>query len=358
MYIIVFLFAFLLFNAIILAHEWGHYITAVKFGVRVNEFSLGMGPKILKVKKNDTVYSLRLFPIGGFCAMEGEEKNSDDKDHSFREKKAWQKIIIVSAGAIMNLIVGFFLSILVTSLQKDIFGTKISSFREGAVSNLNDGLRVGDEIMMINGYKVHIDQDITVAFALSHSNIFNIDVVRNGEFISLKDVKFETREVEGKTGIYVDFSLCKEDRNFINIMNYSATNVGSTVRITFHGLIGLIMGRFTLRDMAGPVGVASFVGRITNEHLKEDNKNIFPAIFSIISFMMMISISLGVFNLIPFPALDGGRIALMIPELIFNKRINEKFEEVFNTVGFSLLMILAFVVTCSDILKIVKGVWS
>lgn len=355
MYIIVFLFAFLLFNAIILAHEWGHYITAVRFGVRVNEFSLGMGPRILKMKKNDTVYSLRLLPIGGFCAMEGEDKNSDDKDHSFREKKAWQKIIIVSAGTIMNIIVGFFLSVVVTSFQKNLFKTQISSFRDGAVSNLNGGLRVGDEIMKINGYKIHIDQDIAVAFALSRSNVFDVDVVRNGEFIKLKDIKFETREVDGKTGIYVDFDLCKENKNFINVMNYSATNVGSTIRTTFHGLVGLIMGRFTLKDMTGPVGIASCIGQITGEHLKEDKKNIFPAIVSIVSFMMMISVSLGVFNLIPFPALDGGRIALMIPELIFNKRISEKFEEVFNTVGFSLLMILAFIVTCSDILKIVKG---
>lgn len=355
MYIIVFLFAFFLFNAIILAHEWGHYITAVKFGVRVNEFALGMGPRIFKIKKGDTIYSIRILPIGGFCAMEGEDKNSDDKNHSFREKKAWQKIIIVSAGAIMNVFVGFLLSISVTVLQKDLLGTKIDSFRENSVSNLAGGLRVNDEIMRINGYKIHTDQDISVAFALSRSNLFDIDVFRNGEFVRLKNVKFDTRKVGEKVGIYLDFNLRKEDKNFINVMNYSAASVGSTVRTTFRGLVGLIKGEFTLKDMAGPVGVASCIGQITDEHLKEDKKNIFPAMFSILSFMMMISISLGVFNLIPFPALDGGRIALMIPELIFNKKVSEKFEGVFNTVGFSLLMILAFVVTCSDILKIIKG---
>ena len=355
MYIIVFLFASLLFNAIILAHEWGHYITAVKFGVRVNEFALGMGPRIFKIKKGDTIYSIRILPIGGFCAMEGEDKNSDDKNHSFREKKAWQKIIIVSAGAIMNVFVGFLLSISVTVLQKDLLGTKIDSFRENSVSNLSGGLRVNDEIMRINGYKIHTDQDISVAFALSRSNLFDIDVFRNGAFVRLKNIKFDTRKVGEKVGIYVDFNLRKEDKNFVNVMNYSAASVGSTVRTTFRGLVGLIKGEFTLRDMAGPVGVASCIGQITDEHLKEDKKNIFPAMFSILSFMMMISISLGVFNLIPFPALDGGRIALMIPELIFNKKVSEKFEGVFNTVGFSLLMILAFVVTCSDILKIIKG---
>lgn len=356
MYIIAFLFAFLLFNTIILAHEWGHYITALKFGVRVNEFSLGMGPRIFKVKKNDTVYSLRLLPIGGFCAMEGEEKSSDDKEFSFREKKAWQKIIIVSAGAVMNITVGFLLSILVNSFQHSLFGTKISSFKEGSVSNSNGGLRINDEIITINGYKIHIDQDILVAFALSRSDVFDIEVFRNGEFIKLKNVKFEAQKIGEKVGICVDFNLRKEDKNFVNIMNYSAAHVGSTVRTTFRGLVGLIKGEFSIRDMAGPVGVASCIGQITDERLKEDKKNILPAMFSVLSFMMMISVSLGIFNLIPFPALDGGRIALMIPELIFNKKVSEKFEGVFNTVGFSLLMILAFVVTCSDIFKIVKGV--
>ena len=355
MYFLVFIFAFVMFNLIILAHEWGHYITAIKFGVRVNEFALGMGPQIFKIKKNDTVYSIRAFPIGGFCAMEGEEKTSDDKKHSFREKSAWKRMIIISAGAIMNIIVGFFLSVFVTSFQKDIFSTRISSFSKDAVSNSSNGLRVNDEIISINGYKTHIDQDIIVAISLSSGSNLKIDVIRNGEFVRLENVSFNTREVNGKKVADLDFSLCRKEKNFINTMIYSSTNVGSTVRTTWMGLIGLIRGKFTIKDLAGPVGLASCVGTITDEHLKNDNKNIFPAMMNIVSFMMMISISLGVFNLIPFPALDGGRILLLIPELVAKKKVSEKMEEVFNTIGFSFLMILAIIVTCSDVLKIIKG---
>lgn len=358
--IIISVFAFFLFNFVIMAHEWGHFITAKKFGVKVNEFAIGMGPKVLKFERGETLYSLRLLPIGGFCALEGEEspegKDSKkgeqevkkvDPKRSFKNKPAWQRAIIMVAGVFMNMVVGILLSILLTSMKANIYGTKIGGFAE-SYSVSSDGLKIGDELVSIDGYKTHVSRDVRFAAGVSNDNKCEVDVIRNGHLVHLKDVSFTVTDAEGNKslGIYLDTI----EKNFINVVSYAFADVGALIRNSVSSIVGLIGGKFSLKDVTGPVGIATQIGGIASRE-----KSLLPAMLNITSFMMMISISLAVFNLLPFPALDGGRIIMLIPEAITGKPVNAKAEEIINTVGIVLLMLLTILITYNDIISLFKG---
>ena len=364
--LIVYLFAFLLFNFVIMAHEWGHFITAKKFGVKVNEFAIGMGPKIIKFERGETTYSLRLFPVGGFCALEGEEdsekydknKNSkndtkkSDAKRSLRAKPAWQKAIIMIAGVFMNFLVGVILSIFLTSAKGNIYSTKIRSIvtSSGEYIESENLLKPGDEIIAIDGYKVHVLRDISFAATISNDNQFQIDVIRDGKFTSLKDVSLVSTDAEGNKQLAITFETM--EKNFINIVNYAFTDVGSLIRNSWNTVIGLIKRKISIKDLSGPVGIATQIGGIASQE-----KNLGPALLRITTFMMMISISLGVFNILPFPALDGGRVVMLIPEVVTGKPVNQKVEEIINTAGIILLIGLMIFVTYNDVKDIIMSIF-
>ena len=363
---IVYIFAFLLFNFVIMAHEWGHYITAKKFGVKVNEFAIGMGPKIIKFDKGETTYSFRLLPIGGFCALEGEEdseknnnkinKNNNQENNtnrSLRSKPAWQKAIIMIAGVFMNFLVGVILSIFLTASKENIYSTRISSITaiSGEYIESENLLKVGDEIVSIDGYKIHVPRDISFAATVSNDNQFQIDIIRDGKLISLKDISLVSTNAEGERSLAIAFETI--DKNFINIVNYAVTDVGSLIRNSWDTIIGLVKRKILLKDLSGPVGIATQIGGIASQE-----KNLGPALLRITTFMMMISISLGVFNMLPFPALDGGRVVMLIPEVITGKPVNQKVEEIINMIGVILLISLMIFVTYNDVKNAVITIFN
>ena len=338
----------LLFLLIITFHEFGHFITAKMSGVQVNEFSIGMGPKIFKFKKGSTLYSFRLFPIGGFCAREGEDGLSDNKN-AFVNKSVGKRIIIVTAGAFMNIVLAILL-MMITLLQQNYFAsTQIAKFSDDSLID-KSGLQVGDTIKSIDGYKIYTYTDL--AFALALNNNFKADIVvnRNGTNFDLKNVEFKTREDEnGKKIIERDFYVQPIEKNFFTFFSQTFKEIGSHIRIAYVSLFKLIRGEFGLNTVSGPVGIAAVISNAAAEGLEV---NFLHALNNIITIMMVISISLGVMNLLPFPALDGGRLIFLIIEAVTKKKVNPKYEEMIHKSGLIILMFFAVIIAFSDIYKL------
>ncbi len=329
-------------------HELGHFFWAKKFGVKVNEFALGMGPKIFKIQRGETLFSLRALPIGGFCEMEGEDTDSNDP-RSFGQKKAWQKFIIVSFGAIMNLVLGFIMTIFLLAQSPKFITTTIDSFGENSVSSTH-GLMVGDEILSVNGAPIFTYKDLYFDLSIDEKNSFDIKVKRNGQTVELKDINFETVSTDnGKPATKIDFKLKTTDKNFISLITQTWYDTLSTVKIVWVSLVGIITGRFAVSNMAGPIGMASAIGKAASTGLET---SVIDAINNIVSIMAMITINLGIVNLLPLPALDGGRLIFLLIEMITRKKINPKYEGLIHALGFFLFIALMIYISYSDILRL------
>lgn len=343
-----FLVAILFFGLLISIHELGHFTFAKLFKVKVNEFALGMGPAIFKKKKGDTTYALRLLPIGGYVSMEGEDEESTD-ENAFNRKKVWQKIIIVAAGAIMNLILGVVIVATCLSME-DLIGTnQIHSFEKNAVSQ-QSGLEVGDQILEINGHRVFSDMDISFLMTRSEDGIYDMTVRRDGEKVELSDVKFETTVEQGYTLIKYDFIIRGVEPNFLNVVTNAFKQTASIGRLVWLSLFDLVTGKFGLSDLSGPVGTVNILADITSSAV-ESRANLISAL----TLMAFVSINIGIFNLLPLPALDGGRLFFLAVEGIRRKPINPKYEGYVHGAGLVLLLLLMVVVTFNDILNLIKN---
>ena len=348
MNIVLIIIGILLFNLIVFVHEFGHFSWAKKFGVKVNEFALGMGPRILKFKKGETIFSLRAFPIGGFCDMEGEEEAIDSPE-SFGKKPAWQRFIIVCFGAIMNIILGFIMSGILLAQNPYFISMKISKFSQNAVSCSN-GLEKGDTIIKIDGSSVHNFKDLAFNLTAYGKEKFDISVIRNGEKLVLKDIAFPTKiDGNGKHSPYLDFALEPIEKNFVTLITQIWYDVTSTTKIIWSGIIGLLSGGISISDMSGPIGIANMIGEATNEGLKI---SFLAAFNNILGIMMALTINLGIVNLLPLPALDGGRLIFLLFEMITRKKIKEKYEIWIHALGFALFVALTVYVFYNDIMKI------
>ena len=343
-----YLVAILFFGFLIASHELGHFSFAKLFKVTVNEFSLGMGPAVFKRKKKGTTYALRIFPIGGYVSMEGEDEESED-ENAFCRKKVWQKIIIVAAGAITNLLVGLILISIVLSME-DLIGTNvIRNFYEGATSE-QTGLKEKDEILSIDGHRVFSDTDISFLMARSDDGVFDMTVLRDGKKTELHDVKFKGEKEDKYTVIEYDFVILGEEPTFSNVLTNSFKRSVSIVRVVWLSLFDLVTGRYGLTDLSGPVGTVNVIADAT-ESAVSSKENLMSAL----EMMALISINIGVFNLLPLPALDGGRLFFLCIEGIRRKPINPKYEGLVHAIGLILLLGLMLVVTFNDILTIVRG---
>ena len=332
----------LLFGVLIFIHEFGHFITAKLSGVKVNEFALGMGPVIWKTRKKDTQYALRLLPIGGFVSMEGEDEESEEEG-SFSKARVWNKILIVTAGALMNLILGFLLLVIVVSQQSAIGTTTIARFEEGATSS--QLLQVDDKILKINGSSINIDYDIIHTMMRDSDGSVDMVVLRDGQKVELTGVPFSTEQMEdGTVTTTLDFKVYGREKTVGGVLRQAFFYTGTVAKLVWTSLIDIVTGKFGINQLSGPVGVASAVGEASSMGLS--------------SFLMLaafITINLGVLNLLPIPALDGGRLLFLLIEAVRGKPVNPKYEGYVHALGFVLLFGLMIVVTFNDIVRLFRG---
>ena len=334
----------------IFIHEFGHFFTAKMCGVRINEFAIGMGPTLFHTQKGDTKYSLRLLPIGGFCAMEGEDENSDDT-HAFNKKPVWQKMLIVVMGAVMNIVLGLVLMMILLGQQSAFNSTTIAAFTKNSAFQAA-GMRIGDKFVSVDHYHISGDKDLSFALATANPSSVDIAVKRDNKTLTFNDVKLHSQTVSGKKYVSLDFYVAPIHKNFGTLIAKSCQDTVSVVRLVWYSLISMLSGKYSLNDMAGPVGAADVIGQAVTAGLKQ---NFLAGLNNVIYIMTMFTVNLGVFNLIPFPALDGGKFFLFIIEAIRRKPINEKYVGIVDTVGFALLMGFMLIVTYSDILRIATG---
>lgn len=342
------MFALLFFGVIIMIHECGHFACAKLFKVKVNEFSLGMGLALFKRKKGDTLYAVRLFPIGGYVAMEGEDDASED-DRAFNKKPVWQKMIIVVAGALMNLILGFILMVLLLTTSTDLIGTNtIKEFYPDAVSS-QYGLQAGDRFVEIDGHHVWSELDLSFLMSRSQDGVFDFVVERNGEKVTLNDVHFATEQQNGITLIQYDFIIIGEQPGFLNIVKNAFTQSASIVRMVWLSVFDLVTGRYGMSELAGPVGTVDIIADVTAQAVSSGS------LTNLLTIMAFITINVGVANLLPLPALDGGRFLFLAIEAVRRKPVNPKYEGYVHAAGLALLLLLMVVVTYNDIARIVHG---
>ena len=327
--------AILIFGVLIAVHELGHFLAAKACGVRVNEFSIGMGPTILHKTKGDTTYSLRLLPIGGFCAMEGEEEDSNDPT-ALNNQSFWKKLIIFAAGAFMNFLTGLIIIVALYAGAKAFYVPVITDFADGCPLQSESGLQVGDRLVSIDGERVYVYSDVSLLLGRNKTGVFDLKVKRDGQTVTLKDFPMERAEYTDQQGqTYTGFGL---------MFGAEEATVGSRLRYSWTGEAGL-------KDVSGPVGIVS-----TITDVGEQAESTSAAVENIAYLAALVAVNLAVMNLLPLPALDGGKIFFLVVNalcmLTIRKKIPAKFESYVHLAGFALLMLLMLVITFQDVWKL------
>ena len=423
--------AIVLFLLVILIHEFGHFSFAKLFGVKVNEFAIGMGPKLFGRKKGETEYSLRLIPFGGYCAMEGEDEESSD-ERAFSRQKVWKRIIIVVAGAVFNIILGLIFMIIIQGQQELYASNTITGFYPTVVSasdytdalasdsdmvfycylehydrttgdysvdhyelvkNEGDatltgmegityaalleqgyepgvvheedaatncyilrqatssysGLKYGDTIWSVNGSRALCFNDAYFEMAIDQDNTVDMVVIRDGEKVELTGIRFDRSEAGYSV---LDFTVDPIERTFGTVLSQTVLEAQYMIRSVYKSLFMLVTGRVPVSEMSGPIGIASAIGEVASVGFES---SIMDGINNILYLMALITFNLGIVNLLPLPALDGGRLIFLIVEGIRRKPVPAKYEGVIHMIGFALLMILMVFIAFSDIVKLVNG---
>lgn len=335
------LLAILMFGFLIFIHEFGHYTAARIFRVTINEFAIGMGPKLLSriSPKTGIRYSLRALPIGGYVAMVGEDEESDDPG-ALCAKPVWQRIIITAAGAAMNLLIGFLVMTILVSFST-LGGTVVADFFEGATSS-SYGLQVEDRIVKIDDTRVHTATDLVYTIMHDARGPVDVTVERGGQMLVLEDVQFPNFTEAGHIYGDRDFYVYAVEKTPLTVAHQAFWQSVNTVQMIWDSLYDLVFGEYTVEDLSGPVGVTQAI----TEAAEQGSYN-FGFMF------VFISVNLGIFNLLPLPALDGGRLLFQFIELIFRRPINRTVEGYIHFAGIMLLMLLMVFVTFQDISKLI-----
>ena len=346
--------AILVFGVLIAVHELGHFMAAKACGVRVNEFSIGMGPALWKKQKGETQYSLRLFPVGGFCAMEGEEEDSDDPT-ALNNQGFWAKLLIFAAGAAMNFIAGLLIILVLYADAQAFYVPVVAGFAEGCPLESADGLQEGDRLLCIDGEKVYVYSDISLLMGLNKTGAFDLQIERNGEVITLRDFTMERREYTDQNGkAYTGYGLYfgAEEATLGRKLSYSWNNAMDFARLVRLSLQMLVTGQAGVKDLSGPVGIVS-----TMTQVGEQAATTRAAVENIAYLAALIAVNLAVMNLLPLPALDGGKIFFLVINAVsmqlFKKQIPAKYENYIHFAGLILLLALMAVITFSDVWKLI-----
>ena len=320
------------FGIVIFIHELGHFLTAKFSGIQVNEFALGMGPTLFSFTRGGTKYGLRLFPIGGFVSMEGEDEESEEAG-SFTKAPVGNRILVTVAGAVML--------VCVVCSQQLISTRTVAEFYEGS-STQQSGLQVGDTIVAVNGRRCFIANDIIYEFARTQQGQADLTVLRDGKRVQLDNVVFDTYEENGVNQLVIDFKVLGEKKTVGSVLKEAGNWTLSLGRMVVLSLTDLITGRIAVNNLSGPVGIVSAISEASSLGLS-----------SLLMLLALITINLGIFNLLPIPALDGGRLVFLIIETIRRKPISQKYEIAINAAGFILLIGLMIFATFNDITKLI-----
>lgn len=333
--------ALLVFGCLIFIHEFGHFICARIFGVTIKEFSVGMGPKIFTKTsdKSGTAYSLRLLPIGGYVSMEGEDEASSDIN-AFGNKAVWKRIIITVAGAVMNVLLGIILMFIMVFATKSLASNVIAEFREDAVSS--SALQVGDRIVKVENVGVNTGNELVYEIMHKGAKPIDLTVIRNDQRIIVEDVAFGSETEAGYTFGMVDFYVYSEKATFPNLLKHAFFRSVSTVKMIWDSIVDLLSGKYGIDAVSGPVGATTAIGDAASQGGT-----------SFLYMVVVITMNLGVMNLLPFPALDGGRLIFLIIELIRRKPMKPEIEGYINFAGLIVLFALMILITFKDIIGLI-----
>ena len=349
------IFAILLFSVLIFVHELGHFAAAKLSGVQVNEFSMFMGPAIWKKQVGETLYAIRCIPIGGYCAMEGEDGGSDNP-RAFDKAAWWKRLIILAAGAAMNFLIGVLLMVIVCLPVKQAVIPVIASFEDYATANGEDGLQPGDRIIEVDGEKLYSYSDFSMILTLNPGDVHDITVKRNGETVVLQDFLLEKHEVilpDGTAALRYGMNFTLSTPTFGEKLAMAWNQSLDTVRMVRLSLQMLFSGKVGIKDMSGPVGIVS---EMSNVAAASDSW--ISALLNMLYFGGFIAINLAVMNMLPIPALDGGRIVCLLittaVEAITKKKINPKYEGYLHGAGMILLLALMAIIMFKDVIFLFK----
>ena len=348
-------FAILLFSFLIFIHELGHFVAAKLSGVQVNEFALFMGPAIWKKQIGKTLYTIRTIPIGGYCAMEGEEEETDNPA-AFTKAAWWKRLIILVAGASMNFLAGVLLFTIVFMPAQQIVVPAINTITDCSLLDEN-GLQQGDLFLEIDGEPVYVHTDVDVLLTISTKDIHDVVVLRNGEKISLPDSlePHTCLDEKGQEYVHYGFSYGNiQPLDFAGKLDYIWKNVINSVRNVRLSMQMIVSGQAGLKDVSGPVGIVSKMN-----DMAEQSQDSFSAMMNMLYFGGFIAINLAVMNLLPIPALDGGRMVGVVIsaayESITKKRLDPKYEGIVHAVGMVLLLVLMAIIMFKDVFTIFMG---
>ena len=344
------LLAILAFGFLIFTHELGHFLAARAFGVTVKEFCIGFGPKLLwyTSKKTGIKYALAALPFGGYVSREGEDAESEDPN-ALHKKAAWKRLIIMAAGGVVNLITGFLL-IIVLVCNMPLGSTVVAEHPEELKGNYSTAevLLKGDRILSVAGQRVHISDDLFYQIMRYGCEPVEVEVQRGGKTITLT-VQFPTRETDGQVIGDTDFRVYAEpDRSFGTVVKHAFYRSVNTVEIVWESIIDLIRGRYSFEAVSGPIGITETIGTAVGQ----EGASFGQRALMFCNLFAMISVNLGVVNLMPLPALDGGRILCLLIEVIIRRPLPQKVEGMIHGIGIAVLFLLMIVIAVKDIFAI------
>jgi regulator of sigma E protease len=379
-FIITILAALLVFSAVIAIHEFGHFAVAKLCGIQVNEFSIGMGPVLWKKNHKGTQYSLRALPVGGFVALEGEESPesqqaeaardarednfssskhdlnifSTESDGEVQEKPTgiplneapvWQRALVMVAGAFMNFVLGFVVLVILIAAQNEPITSKtIYAIQDGALCG-QTGLQAGDKVLAVNGRRCFVANDILYELVRTRSYSADFTVLRDGQKVQLPGVQFDTwQDDKGETHMSIGFSVYGLEKTPGNVLREAGNSVLYYGRIVFTSLIDLLRGRESINNLSGPVGIVSAIGQAASYGWQD-----------LLELLALITVNLGILNLLPFPALDGGKVVFLVIEGVTGHAVPEKLQSVLTLATFGLLFGLMIFATYNDILRLITG---
>ena len=366
-FIITILAALLVFSAVIAIHEFGHFAVAKLCGIQVNEFSIGMGPVLWKKNHKGTQYSLRALPVGGFVALEGEESPESQQaeaNHAAQEQPApeteapvqptgiplneapvWQRALVMVAGAVMNFVLGFVVLVILIAAQNEPITSKtIYAIQDGALCG-QTGLQAGDKVLAVNGRRCFVANDILYELVRTQSYSADFTVLRDGQKVQLPGVQFDTwQDEKGETHMSIGFSVYGLEKTPGNVLREAGNSVLYYGRIVFTSLIDLLRGRESINNLSGPVGIVSAIGQAASYGWQD-----------LLELLALITVNLGILNLLPFPALDGGKVVFLVIEGVTGHAVPEKLQSVLTLATFGLLFGLMIFATYNDILRLITG---